>query len=185
MPVSANACSAHPDVRARETCGRCGRPACLGCAIPVRGSVRCRECVAEELGERVEASAPPAPGRRFLDLPAGLLFLAAVLTSLLPWDRQGARDGFLSGWAPVPDPWPLLAGLLLLLATVASLRSWGARGRAAHVGLGALAVLATLVALPAPQLSIRGPVPVIVLALGVTATVTAFVRLTVGLAERP
>lgn len=185
MGVSTSACSIHPDARARETCGRCGRPACLACAIPIRGEVRCRECVSEELGDRIDAGSPERPSRRALDLPAGVLFLAAVLASLLPWDRTGARAGFLSGWAPGPDPWPLLAGVLLLLAAAASLRSGASRLRAAHIGLGALAVVATILALPAPELTTRGPVPLIVLGLGAAATLTGAVRVTGGIRLRP
>lgn len=106
-----------------------------------------------------------------------------MLASLLPWDRQGARARFLSAWAPGPEPWPLLAGVLLLLAAVAALRSRGGRLRAAHIGLGVLAVLATIVALPAPDLSIRGPVPLLVLALGASATLIGVLR--VGTTSRP
>ncbi|HEX6208904.1 MAG TPA: hypothetical protein VF058_11180 [Actinomycetota bacterium] len=182
--MSANACSVHPDVPARETCGRCGRAACLGCAVPVRGEIRCRECVGDELGEAVEAAAPPR-SVRFRDLPAGLLFLAAVLVSLLPWDRQGSRAGFLSAWTPVPEPWPFVAGVLLLLAAVASLRGRRSRPRAVHIGLGVLAVLATLLALPSPGLSTRGPVPIVVLGLAVAATLTGVVRATAAFGQRP
>jgi len=184
MGVSPSACSVHPDVRAREACGRCGRPACLACAIPFRGEVRCRECVSEELGDRDEAP-PPARSPRRLDLAAGILFLAAVLVSLLPWDRHGARAGFLSAWSPGPDPWPLLAGILLLLAAAASLRSRAGRLRAAHIGLGALAVLATILALPGPELTTRGPVPMVVLALGAAATLTGAIRIGGGIGLRP
>ncbi|HEX6262189.1 MAG TPA: hypothetical protein VF097_05005 [Actinomycetota bacterium] len=182
--MSASACSVHPDVPARETCGRCGRAACLGCAVPVRGEVRCMDCVGEELGEPIEA-APPPRSVRFRDLPAGLLFLAAVLVSLLPWDRQGSHAGFLSAWTPVPEPWPFVAGVLLLLATVASLRGRQGRLRAVHIALGALAVLATILALPAPELSTRGPVPIVVLGLAVAATLTGAVRATAAFWQRP
>lgn len=138
----------------------------------------------EELGHR-EESPPPARSPRRLDLTAGILFLAAVIVSLLPWDRHGARTGFLSAWAPGPDPWPLLAGILLLLAAAASLRSRGGRLRAAHIGLGALAVLATILALPAPELTTRGPVPMVVLALGAAATLTGAIRVAGGIRLRP
>lgn len=185
MDVSATACSVHPDARARQACGRCGRPSCLACAIPVRGEVRCVECVGEELGESIQIPPPGPRSRRALDLPAGILFLAAVLTSLLPWDRQGARVGFLSAWAPGPDPWPLLAGVLLLLSAAAAFRSRAGRLRAAHIGLGVLAVLATILALPAPELTTRGPVPLVVLALGAAATLTGAIRVGGWIGLRP
>lgn len=177
MVVSASVCAVHPDVRAREHCGSCGRPACLACAIPIRGEIRCRECALDELGEPAQHSTHELPPRRTLDLPAGVLFAAGVLASLLPWDRQGVREGFLSAWVPRPDPWPLLASVLLLLAAAAALRSWGGRVRGAHIVLGVLAVVATTLALPGPALSVRGPVPLVVLALGLAATVTGAARI--------
>lgn len=78
---------------------------------------------------------------------------------------------------PRSDPWPLLAGVLIAAAALLSLVSAGGAGsRRVHGGVGLVAVVATIVALPAPGLAARSPVPFVVLALAAAGTVTSLLR---------
>jgi hypothetical protein len=160
--------------------------------VPFRGELRCDACAAREVGDASENEELAEAGRPVLEMgrAAGAVFALGFLISLLPWDRVGTRTGFLSGWSPRPDPWPLLAALLLLAAAVAAVRSppeGRFRGRhLAPVVLGALAVLAAALSVPAPDLTIRGPVPFLVLAAALAGTILAALALRVPApARRP
>jgi len=165
--VTSTVCAQHPDLAAREACGRCGRPLCLDCAIPVRGEVRCARCVREELGDAVPGTDPSPRSAPRVDPAAAALFLAAVLVSILPWGSD--RAGILSAWSPSPDPWPLVSIALLAAAGMLALRR-RQRRRAAHVVAGGLAVLVGLIALPAPPFATRTVVPFLVVGLGAVGT---------------
>lgn len=162
--MSQTSCSLHPGEPSVDVCASCGRPACLACAVPVRGDTFCSACAARLVGSVAEE---PVPRRRSADVVAGTVFLLAAIATTLPWDRVGALSGFLSAWIPRRAPWAFLTGVLALLAASASLRRreesrWARLGR---VALGLAAAVAAIVALPAPNLSARGPVPFVVAAL--------------------
>lgn len=148
--------------------------------MPVRGDTFCSACAARLVGSVVEK---PVPRRRSADLVAGTVFLLAAMATTLPWDRVGALSGFLSAWIPRRAPWAFLTGVLALLAASSSLRRreesrWARRGR---IALGLAAAVAAVVALPAPNLSVRGPVPFVVAALlwaGVAFSLTRRRRIT-------
>lgn len=174
--VTAAPCTSHPARPAEGTCESCGRAVCLECAVPFRGALRCAACAARAVGEEAEEAADDtaAEWRRWgADRIGGFIFLTGVLLSLLPWDRVGSRTGLLSGWAPRPDPWPLIAGLLLLLGSVTALRPAPPtrRSRLASMVLGALAAGTVLLSLPAPDFTVRSPVPLLVLGAAVAGTV--------------
>lgn len=161
-------CEVHPDRQAVERCTECGRAACLSCAIPVRGRVLCAECARRLVGEPVRAQAPSRGlGSRLPDVAATMLLGAALLATLVPWDRFGNLTGVLSAWRLRPDPWPLLAALMLLVATIAAglvlLRRWPAILRysaAAYTAMGAAAALAVVIALlRAPDFTSHTPAP--------------------------
>ncbi|HEV8681154.1 MAG TPA: hypothetical protein VGS09_00035 [Actinomycetota bacterium] len=179
-------CGVHRDRQAVELCAECGRPACLACAVPVRGQVLCTECARRVVGEPVRpAIRPRSLGSRFPDASAAILLATALLATLLPWDRFGALTGMLSAWRLRPDPWPFLAGLLLLTATVAAavalLRRWPTVLRYSAVlytAMGVAAAGAVGVALVrAPDFTSHTPAPYVALAGALGAALVGMVRL--------
>jgi hypothetical protein len=121
---SAARCDTHPGTASIAVCDSCGRSLCLRCAVPVRGRVFGRECLAEVLGPGeapVQEAAPPRPRNRLLLLTvAG--FLVAATGSLLPWTYFGVASGVFGAWGFSPPRWSALAAMMgfvgLVLATV-------------------------------------------------------------------
>ena len=109
-------CANHPGEAQVATCDACGRPLCLACAVPVRGSVVGPECVAEVVPEVPDAPVPPGPSPRGRTMAAAG-FLITLVASLFPWARYGDASGALQAWAP---HWSLLA----VAASLAGLVVW-------------------------------------------------------------
>ncbi|MGH2739441.1 MAG: hypothetical protein ACRDH6_03000 [Actinomycetota bacterium] len=178
-------CAVHPQRPAVERCARCGRAACLQCAIPVRGQVFGAECVGGETGSPVPPRASERPRAR-TDVAAVVLFVLGVGASAFPWDRFGNRTGPFSAWNPVPEPWPLLASVSLLVgAALALVLMVRPEGRLRHLtslwsaGAGGVAVIASaiaLVAVPGHATRTLWPAVALVAALGATTLVTLRVR---------
>jgi hypothetical protein len=165
-------CGIHPDRQAVEQCAECGRPACLTCAVPVRGRVLCVECARRVLGEAVRGPTQArGRGSRIPEAAAAILLGAALLATLLPWHRFGALTGMLSVWWLPSDPWPFLSGLLILIAAVAAglvlLRRWPTVLRysaLAYPAVAAGAAGAVAVALVrAPDFTSNTPAPYVAL----------------------
>ena len=148
---SAERCHAHPGAAAVATCEECGRPVCLTCAVPVRGTVVGLECLPAD----VRTGGVPEPPRRPAAVTtAGLAFGVALVATILPWARQGRWFGAWA-WPFRGDfPWSMLTAAAALLACV---MWWSGRRRdpVRRTGLG-VAVLAALVAAGA-YLAINSP----------------------------
>lgn len=158
MPVderstrSAERCDQHPARQAVAHCDGCGRPLCLGCAVPVRGRVLGTECLPESAdagaSARPSRPRPPLTGARILQ---GVGFALALLATVLPWSRFGMGSGAFGAWGRTPR-W----ALVVTIAALAGCLVWAIRqllagpdGRGSDVwltGLGGLVVLATLLA---------------------------------------
>lgn len=114
--IGREGCSVHADRLAVERCARCGRAACLSCAIPVRGEVLCAECATRQEGKPAPAPEPRISGR--LDLWTLACFGVGLLATIPPWDRFGAYTSPLSAWRADPDPRSLVAAIALGLGTL-------------------------------------------------------------------
>lgn len=185
-PLESRWCGIHPDRQAVDQCAECGRPACLTCAVPVRGRVLCAECARRVVGEPVRTPIRPRGlGSRIPDVAAATLLGTALLATVLPWDRFGALTGMLSAWRPRPDPWPFLAGLLLLTAAIASavvlLRRWPAVLRYSAVAYTAVAAAAAgavgVALLRSPDFTSHTPAPYVALGGALGAALVGAVRL--------
>lgn len=124
-------------------CDSCGNPACLSCAIPVRGKLLCQTCASRELG----APEPPASitrRPRRPDVAAAVLLGVALLATIPPWHRSGPLTEVLSAWRPGPQPWPLIASLGALVALAAALAPVATRRISARAGAAACALVASL-----------------------------------------
>ncbi|HEX9891488.1 MAG TPA: hypothetical protein VGB28_05450 [Actinomycetota bacterium] len=169
MTVDQVACTVHPDQPAEGRCERCGRAACLACAVPVRGELVCREDALEEMGALEEVAPPPPPfppGTR--DRVAAGLLVLAVATTLVPWHRFGILTSILSAWTPEGGWWTPVACVALLAAGAAAvwrLRGGGrraVRASALLAGAGALTTVAAVLA--APPFVSHSPAPFVALA---------------------
>lgn len=166
----------HPRRPAVDGCHVCGRPACLACAVPVRGRVLCAQCAARHLGAEPPEESPEPASRRWPDPVAGALFLGALALSLVPWTGEGGAAGLGGDRGSL---WPLLAAGLLLLASLIALgpvRRRGAFTRWAHPALGLLAALAILAALSTPGSGLTTPIPLLALLLAVAGAGAGLVR---------
>lgn len=127
MPVeerstrSVERCDQHPTRSAVARCEGCGRPLCLSCAVPVRGSVLGVECLPEPLGADAPPRPRPAASSPMQMLGGGALVLALVATAL-PWSRFGVGSGAFGAWDQ-PPRWSSLAAVAALLGCLA----WGMR----------------------------------------------------------
>lgn len=110
-------CSVHGDRPAIERCRSCGRPVCLRCAIPFRGSVLCTGCAARELGEPAPV-VPPARWPREHHSAAAVALAVAALATIPPWDRFGALTGVFSAWSGGEGWASVAAAACLALAAV-------------------------------------------------------------------
>jgi hypothetical protein len=147
---SAERCDQHPARQAVAHCDACGRPLCLGCAVPVRGRVFGAECLPESAERGTPARAarprPPLTGARVLQ---GAGFALALLATALPWSRFGMGSGAFGAWGRTPR-WALvvtvaaLAGCLLWAIRQLVGRPDGPASDAWLAGLGGLVILATL-----------------------------------------
>jgi hypothetical protein len=118
---SAERCDQHPARSAVARCAGCGRPLCLSCAVPVRGSVLGVECLPEPLGGDATPAARPA-GSSPLQLVAGGALLLALVATMLPWSRFGIGSGAFGAWDQ-PPRWSSLAAGAALVGCLA----WGVR----------------------------------------------------------
>jgi hypothetical protein len=113
--VRAGRCATHASVAQIGTCDVCGRALCLTCAVPVRGALIGRECLAtvlEDAPPPVPAPLPALPGGEGLAITG---FALVLVLSALPWSRFGSDSGPLGAWS---RHWSLL-GLLAALAGLA------------------------------------------------------------------
>ncbi|HEV8563447.1 MAG TPA: B-box zinc finger protein [Actinomycetota bacterium] len=141
---SAERCHAHPGAAAVASCEECGRPVCLTCAVPVRGTVVGLECLPPDVRT---GGTPEPPHRSAAFTTAGAALGVALIATVLPWARQG---GWFGAWTwPFRSefPWSMLTAPAALLACVV----WwfGRRRDPAHRTAVAVAVLAAIVALGA------------------------------------
>jgi hypothetical protein len=86
----------------------CGRPLCVSCAVPVRGSIVGRECLSTVLEDAPGPERIPSPVRRLGGRLAMAGFGLVVLVSLLPWSRFGDSSRYLGAWTP---HWSLIAAM--------------------------------------------------------------------------
>lgn len=148
-------CGEHGDRPAVGTCGRCGRPLCVECAVPFRGSVRCQACAALELGDPAP-SVKPRRTRLGLEPLALVLLVVGVAATVPPWHRSGTLTSVLSVWRPTPDTWSFVAAVCITLAGVICAISLRRRRRAAGwpvawataAWLGSAAALISLIRVP-------------------------------------
>jgi hypothetical protein len=163
MPVDERAvkgaerCANHPARATVGACDVCGRPLCVGCAIPVRGRVLGAECLPEVLGDDTpEAPTGPIrrrPARSIAEWVIGALFAVAVLATLLPWTRFGTGSGFAGGWA-IDRRWSMLAAG----AAVVSLGLWIRSVRRPSIAR-AVAMVGGALILTGSALAIANPPP--------------------------
>lgn len=144
-------CVRHEERRAEARCARCNEPACLECAVPVRGEVLCIVCATRELGPDVATiPAPVGTTPRGAHRAALGLFAVGLAMAFVPWHRFGILTSVGSAWGFESGPLPPLAGVAIgagaALALVA-LRSRRSRRRTAigYVVLGFFAALAATV----------------------------------------
>jgi len=111
-------CSNHPGEAQVAACDVCGRPLCIACAVPVRGSVVGPECVAEVVPDAPEPPIPARP-RSWGRMAATVGFSITLAASVRPWAGYGDASGSMQAWMP---HWSLLAlasslaGLIAILA---------------------------------------------------------------------
>ncbi|HXF73218.1 MAG TPA: hypothetical protein VNO79_11480 [Actinomycetota bacterium] len=120
-------CASHPRIPAAAVCDACGRPLCLGCAIPVRGRVLGPCCLETALGPVPDGghAVRPAPDA----IPAGLVgasLALATLATALPWTRFGVGSGAFGAWSG-SFRWSMVAATAAVLGL--GLWSLGRRGR--------------------------------------------------------
>jgi len=145
-------CANHPGETQVAACDVCGRPLCVACAVPVRGSVVGPECVAEVVPDVPEPAVPGRPrswGRRAT--VAG--FSLVLAASLLPWARYGDASGWMQAWAP---HWSLLAVTASLTGLVA-VYVFRQRGSDPVLEAGVLLGLAALALLGAVLHGVHAP----------------------------
>ncbi|MFN2545650.1 MAG: hypothetical protein ABR600_13925 [Actinomycetota bacterium] len=149
---SAARCDSHPGTASVAVCESCGRALCLACAVPVRGRVIGRECLAEVLGPEgspAPAPVPPRPRNPLLRL-ATVAFAVAAAASVLPWTHFGVGSGMFGGWEYDPPRWSLVeaaasaVGLTLSAFLVARTVRHGWIAKAALPGLALAGVLGTV-----------------------------------------
>jgi hypothetical protein len=146
---SAARCATHTGIASVAVCHSCGRPLCLRCAVPVRGEVFGRECLAEVLGPQPSAPPQAVPARRpdATGLATGAGMLVALIGSVLPWTHFGMGAGTFGAWGFSPFRW---SGLSAAAATLGSIVWIALRAsRRARWGVG----LATLGALSAAAMA--------------------------------
>jgi hypothetical protein len=150
--LRAERCDLHPVRPAVARCAGCGRPLCLACAIPVRGSVLGSECLPSPLA--VQA---PAPRRRRARASpvVGIGLGLSVLSTALPWSRFGPGSGLFGAWDG-PARWALVAAVVATLGALLWLAE-GLLGRGRLPADGVLAVLGAVVALAAAMAIWRPP----------------------------
>jgi len=120
-------CASHPRIPAVGPCDGCGRPLCVGCAIPVRGRLLgtcCLEAVLGPLpdGERAARPAPDVIPARLV----GTSLAVAALTTALPWTRFGTGSGAFGAWSG-SFRWSMVAAMAAVLGV--ALWSLARRGR--------------------------------------------------------
>ena len=86
----------------------CGRSLCVACAVPVRGTMVGRECLAAVLHDVPIPDRVPSPIRPRGGALALAGFALVVVVSLLPWSRFGDSSRYLGAWTP---HWSMIAAL--------------------------------------------------------------------------
>jgi hypothetical protein len=134
------------------SCDACGRPLCVTCAVPVRGTTIGPECLATVLEEPPPSVQVPAPLPPRGEWPAIAGFGLVVALGILPWSKVGEGSRLFGAWAP---NWSLLAasaGLAgLAIALLARYRPMDQRlETAAYAVLGALVAVGSVLHLANP-----------------------------------
>jgi len=101
-------CATHPGAATVGACDVCGRPLCVSCAVPVRGTIVGRECLSAVLEDAPGPEGIPNPVRPLGGRLAVVGFGLVVLVSVLPWSRFGDSSRFLGAWTP---HWSMIAAL--------------------------------------------------------------------------
>jgi hypothetical protein len=101
-------CATHPAATSVGVCDVCGRSLCVACAVPVRGTIVGRECLASVLEDAPPTDDVPSPIRPRGGKLALAGFGLAVAVSLLPWSRFGDSSRYLGAWTP---HWSLIAAI--------------------------------------------------------------------------
>ena len=175
-------CGVHTDRPSVGRCQECGRPACLGCAVPFRGRLLCRTCAARALGTpRPEEAVPGASTGP--DLVVGAALAVGLLATIPPWHQAGSLSEALSAWSPSGEL-PVFVAVLALAGAAA--RTLGAAllhrtGRGSTAGAAALsAVEAGVIAfslIRAPDFYAFTLAPFVALAAGMAAAVMGVIRI--------
>ncbi|HEY3209584.1 MAG TPA: hypothetical protein VGL18_07265 [Actinomycetota bacterium] len=140
-------CAAHPGAASVGVCDVCGRSLCVACAIPVRGAIVGRECLATVVKDAPPPEPIPSPIRpRGGKLALGG-FALVMLVSLLPWSRFGDSSRYFGAWTP---HWSLIAALAgvagFILALFVTYRPLDPRIEAGAFGLlGVVVVIAAAI----------------------------------------
>jgi hypothetical protein len=154
---SSERCDLHPGSPSVATCDGCGRPLCLACAVPVRGSVLGAECLAEVLGPGLGPEPSPPPDRgRFLWAVIGIAFAISAVASLLPWTRFGEGSGLFGAWGRHAE-WSLLAAVAATTGLAAWLVASRSASRARRLWVAVEAALGAAVFLGAALAAVHPP----------------------------
>jgi hypothetical protein len=156
---------------------------CIACAIPVRGRTLGAECLASALGPDAPVlevpRREPGAGAR---LAARAAFLAAALTTMLPWSRFGPGSEAFGAWS-TETRWSLLAALAAVAGVLISVAGHRVRARVpgwdvATVSTAAILVLSSILAIARPP-AFSSPWlgPWLALAGGLVALVTSTIAL--------
>jgi hypothetical protein len=101
-------CATHPGAATVGVCDSCGRPLCVSCAVPVRGTIVGRECLPIVLEDAPAPERIPSPVRLVGGRLALVGFGLVVLVSVLPWSRFGDSSRAFGAWTP---HWSLIAAI--------------------------------------------------------------------------
>lgn len=152
-PEETSRCHSHPGEDAVAACAECGKPVCLACAVPVRGSVIGVECL------DVELSRPVAVKPRRVRAPlVGIGFAVAVVATLMPWRKYGLGSGLFGAWGTAVR-WSVISAACAITGLL--IWAWPTlRHRLLHRGawIGSLRVLATTCVAGAAMHLIKPPI---------------------------
>jgi hypothetical protein len=107
------------------TCANCGRPICVGCAVPIRGVAYGQECLTQVLGDDAPEPAAAVPLRSALDRGIGAALAVASVVTVMPWTRFGTGSRWFRGAWSTNMRWSILPAC----AAVIGLAAWLVLGR--------------------------------------------------------